>query len=330
MRMLRRKIVRPEGGQYFHVVSRVVDRRLIFGEREKEVLYRLMRQFEGFSGLEVLSYCLMGNHFHFLIHVPVRPAEISEPEVLRRLRHIYSPQSVKDLGQRLRELRENGRDGEAERILGQFRRRMHDLSVFVQEVKQRFSRWYNREKDRAGTLWEGRFRMVVVEGEGSCLAAVAAYIDLNPVRADVVEDPKDYRWSSYGEACRGSDRARDGIVRCYSPENGGRRVNWQAVAAPYRGYLMGQIVDSASESSVKGVAPDARKEDGGRRGVLMRRVRSFTEGLAVGSRDFLRNFFETHRDHFGPRRRHYAHETGIADGSAGSLYSCRRVDPKPG
>jgi hypothetical protein len=76
---------------------------------------------------------------------------------------------------------------------------MYDLSEFMKGVKQRFTQWYNREHGRTGTLWEGRFKSVLVEG-GFAARVVAAYIDLNPVRAGMVSRPEDYRWSSYGVA----------------------------------------------------------------------------------------------------------------------------------
>jgi len=80
-------------------------------------------------------------------------------------------------------------------------------------LKQRFTQWYNGRTGRKGTLWEERFKSVLVEGIGQGLRAMAAYIDLNPVRAGLVTDPKDYRWSGYGEAMAGNKRARLGLQR---------------------------------------------------------------------------------------------------------------------
>ena len=77
----------------------------------------------------------------------------------------------------------------------------------MKPLKQCFTRWFNREQDRRGTLWEERFKSVLVE-DGHAARVMAAYIDLNPVRAGMVEHPKDYRWSSYGEAVGGKQRAR--------------------------------------------------------------------------------------------------------------------------
>ena len=75
------------------------------------------------------------------------------------------------------------------------------------------SRWHNRKHGRRGTIWEERFGSVVVEEEERALRTMAAYIDLNPVRAGMVEDPAEYRWSGYAEAMAGKARSRRGLVR---------------------------------------------------------------------------------------------------------------------
>ena len=67
---------------------------------------------------------------------------------------------------------------------------MWDVSGYLQRLKQRFTQWFNRRKGRRGVLWEERFKSVLVEGSGDPLSTMAAYIDLNPVRAGLVEDPK--------------------------------------------------------------------------------------------------------------------------------------------
>jgi putative transposase len=92
-------------------------------------------------------------------------------------------------------------------------RRMNDLSEFMHELKQRFTEWYNATHGRkgGGTFWSDRFKSVLVEGRCKPLSTVAAYIDLNPVRAGMVEDPKDYRWCGYAAGLSGVGLARDGI-----------------------------------------------------------------------------------------------------------------------
>ncbi len=94
-------------------------------------------------------------------------------------------------------------DGGVERL----RQRLGSISRFVQEVKQNFSRWYNKRNDRKGYLWSDRFKGVIVS-KGEAQLVCSAYIDLNPVRANLVKRPEDYRWSSLGMQVRSPGRAK--------------------------------------------------------------------------------------------------------------------------
>ena len=81
--------VKAEGQSFYHCVSRVVDARFIFettghGSPEAERFMLLMRQLEAFSGVRVLTYVLMSNHFHLLCEVP-QARELSEAELLDRI-----------------------------------------------------------------------------------------------------------------------------------------------------------------------------------------------------------------------------------------------------
>ena len=71
---------------------------------------------------------------------------------------------------------------------------------------QRYVAFVNRHRGRSGTLWEGRFRSCLVDSEGY-LVACYAYIDLNPVRAGMVANPRDWRWSSYRANAEGREDA---------------------------------------------------------------------------------------------------------------------------
>ena len=194
---------------HYHCISRVVDRRFALGDDEKEHFLRLMRGYEAFCGVRVVSFCLMSNHFHLLVEVPRRPPPEGLPDdselvaLLRKAGYSYGADTLK---QNLERFRRAGDHGGAEELKERFYVRMWDVSWFMKMLKQRFSQWFNKRANRKGTLWEERFRSVLVEGAGPALATIAAYIDLNPVRASMVSDPKDYRWSSYGEAAGGGRR----------------------------------------------------------------------------------------------------------------------------
>ena len=114
---------------------------------------------------------------------------------------------------------------------------MNDISIFIKELKGRFAQWYNRRHRRYGALWAERFKSVLLEG-GRAVATVAAYIDLNPVRAGLCRDPKDYRYCGYAEAlAKGSAAALEGIriildlPQTTSPEQLGARVSQAPVFA---------------------------------------------------------------------------------------------------
>lgn len=66
----------------------------------------------------------------------------------------------------------------------------------MQSLGRKYVQYFNRRYERSGTLWEGRFRSSLVQSE-KYLLQVYQYIELNPVRAGMVNDPSDYSWSSY-------------------------------------------------------------------------------------------------------------------------------------
>ncbi len=70
------------------------------------------------------------------------------------------------------------------------------ISNMMQAVGRRYVRYFNREYQRSGTLWEGRYKSSLVQSD-KCLLQCQRYIELNPVRAGMVSDPADYVWSSY-------------------------------------------------------------------------------------------------------------------------------------
>ena len=69
-------------------------------------------------------------------------------------------------------------------------------SRFMQDVGREYVRYINGAYRRTGTLWEGRFKSSLVDSAEYCLTCYR-YVELNPVRAAIVQSPADYRWSSY-------------------------------------------------------------------------------------------------------------------------------------
>jgi putative transposase len=75
-------------------------------------------------------------------------------------------------------------------------------ALLMKHLGQRYVQYINRTYKRSGTLWEGRFRSCLAQTEDYLLACYR-YIELNPVRAAMVNQPQDYRWTSYHANAQG-------------------------------------------------------------------------------------------------------------------------------
>ncbi len=319
------------GGQtgVYHVVSRFVDRRRVFGDEEREVFRAMMWAFAAFHQVEILTFCLMGNHFHLLIRVPQRPDGFDVPleNMMAMMDRAVGPERMKVLRSQFRVWErcggESGIEEWRQRMLG----RMFSLSEFMKALKQRFSQWYNRRKGRTGVLWEARYKSVIVEDEERALRTMATYIDLNPVRARIADDPGDYRWSGYAEAMSGKTEALEGIARITGAtaermhgrglgepapgESSAQRRRRQLRALIHYRQMLGMAgrprVSADGKVVRRGVSAKVQarleRETGVRREQLMKRVRHFTDGVILGSREFINGWFQQNRSWFGGKSR---------------------------
>jgi len=335
----------------YHCVSRVVERRKVFERAEKEQFVKFMRLYEEFCGVRVRSYCVMGNHFHILLEVPPRPADgMGDEELLARLGLIYSELKVAEVRGQIRMRREAGDEAGAEAFKQEkFLYRMWDLSEFMKVLKGRFTQWFNKRHGRKGTLWEERFKSVLVE-DGATARVMSAYIDLNPIRAGLVDDPARYAWSSYGAAVAGDRRARAGLERTmteYEEEVSfvAGTVEWRRISGIYRVILFEDgeerhaEVGSGGELRVVKVRPGVSKEAvererkrGGRMGrfeMLRHRLRQATEGLVWGSKEFVNAMHEARREYFGPKRKDGARKIrGTSEDRIWTMRDLGTLDPE--
>jgi len=300
-----------------------------------------MRRMERFSGVEVLTYAVMGNHFHLLLRVPEREKflrkfekgtkDAQEERLFEHLKLLYSQAYLKQLKAELEVMKEKGLDELYEKTISGYLERLCSLKHFMKELKERFSRWFNKRQGRKGTLWQERYRSILVE-DGEALRTMAAYIDLNPLRAGLVDDPVDYRWCGYAEAMGGSKRARVGLCRVL----GVAMDSWGKVGREGdRNLILGEGMECGEEEK-------KRKDEGGgflkrgfkrkralkelrgggsvSRGELLRlRVRYFSEGLVLGSREFVEGALQERREWFGGRREKKARGLPVAGDGLYSL-----------
>jgi hypothetical protein len=275
---------------------------------------------------------------------------LGDDVLLKRLSALYGEAFVGGVAAELEEARLQVAQGLADeevvvkRIHERFNYRMHDLGEFMKGLLQRYTQWHNRAHSRTGRLWEDRFKSVIVE-DGVAAKTMAAYIDLNPVRAGMVKDPAEYRWSSYGEAIGGGakgngKKARSGLVRALRAHKGGDADDllWKNdVSREYRKLLMAGAVEKSEERvsrdgkvEKKVLRKGIGKEDGGGQddrateeialGKLLRcRVRYFADGAVIGSRTFVNEAFANARERFGKKRKDGARRMRGNGATAGNL-----------
>jgi REP element-mobilizing transposase RayT len=293
---MRRKRVKADGGAYYHLVSRCALQQYLFTDEEKRMFVAMMRRIADFSGVDVLTYCVMSNHFHILVRVP-QPRPITESELLTRVAILYGDARAKEMRDRWAAFRKTGQTAFLDKEQEQLRKRMGDISPFMHALKMRFTLWYRgHHEGHMGTLWDNRFSSTLVEGGGS-LAAVAAYIDLNPVRAGMVSDPKDYAFSGYGAATSGDTLARKGLAGVYGDIN----ATYSKILKAYRGLLYDHGAADFDPDAVRKVLVSHEKPTLPQ--LLRRKNRAMSHGLAIGSKAFVAGIFAAHRYAFSANRR---------------------------
>ncbi len=182
---MRKARIKPEGiPMFYHLYNRVAGEPDFhpFGQTEKEKFVRLIHRLQAFFTVEVLAYQIMSNHFHLLVYAPETPPEPTEVaaryEAYYKGKRSISPDDP---------------------LCTELAHRMRDISWFMHALQQQFATWYNQSRTtpRRGTLWAQRFKHTLL-GDADAVWACWKYIEMNPVRAGLVNHPADYRFCSYG------------------------------------------------------------------------------------------------------------------------------------
>ena len=209
MRHTRIKLPAPAA---YHITSRIKDDEfLLEGDEDKRDLLDIIRRAAVFAGITVMSYTILDNHFHLLVHIPERQ-DVDDTDLEHRTRILWGDEKAEAHFERWRFWELHGKAQRAEKERNALRRRMYDISPFVKTIKDAFRHSYKRRHGVSGAVWgRSRFKSAAVASDFKTLATVAAYIDLNAVRARIVRHPKSYKWCSLGAAKKGDRFILDGL-----------------------------------------------------------------------------------------------------------------------
>jgi REP element-mobilizing transposase RayT len=291
----------------YHVISRTALDGFPFGPVEKDRFVAILKRFARIYFTEMLGYAVMDNHVHILVRM-LPDRNFSDEEIERRYKLYYGDDAVFPLGR-----------------IDHFRKKWASLSEFVREVKQTFSRYYNKVKGRKGTLWGERFKSVIVE-RGETLIHCLAYIDLNAVRAGIVKRPEDYRWCSLGYHSQTGNRDQFlstdfGLVEFGDMEEAERFRR-------YRRYVYEAGALTRSDGKKRNVIDQAIVEkereqnyEPTRTARFMNRTRYFTDSGIIGSRAFVADHYQQFKHIFQSRHEKKPKPIKGLDG----IYSLRRL-----
>ncbi len=255
----------------YHVMSRTALDGFVIGDAEKDYLLQLIKHLSSVYFCEILTFCIMGNHFHIVVRM--NPGTCySDEQIRERFIRYYGEEKNLTAGQ-----------------IPMFREKWSKLSEFMKEIKQCFSRYYNKLHKRRGFFWADRYKSVIVE-EGETLINCLAYVDLNPVRAGIVDRPDEYRWNGLGWHAQTDNRDRFLSVDFGLEDH--KEIDISARLARYREF----VYEAGAIESGKGKRISneilAKEKDKGFKPTLVDRMRArtryFTDSGIIGSREFVR------------------------------------------
>jgi putative transposase len=283
MPRIARLIVQEEKTVY-HVMSRTALDGFPFGDVEKEELVNIIKKFSSIYFVDVLGFTILDNHFHILIQMN-HEKDYSDKEVIRRYGIAFGEDSIMP-----------------EDSIPALRKRWSSLAMLMKDVKQTFSRYYNKRHDRRGTLWGERFKSVIVE-KGETLINCLAYIDLNSVRAGIVERPEDYRWCSLAYHIQTNNK--DNLISFdFGLKEFGVKSKKERIRR-YRRYIyeagaLRRAENPAAKTIDKKILESERKKDFeiNRIQRFRSRTRYFTDSGIIGTKEFVSRNYQLFKDRF--------------------------------
>ncbi len=120
----------------------------------------------------------------------------------------------------------------------------------IQSVGRYYVQYFNYHYERTGTLWEGRYKATLIDSE-TYLLTCYRYIELNPVRANMVNHPSEYPWSSYRYNARGEINQNITPYRLYLRQGKTAEVRQKAYRALFRSRLSDHVLADIRESTNK-------------------------------------------------------------------------------
>jgi REP element-mobilizing transposase RayT len=236
-------------------------------------LVQLIEHFSAIYFCEVAAFCILGNHYHLIAKFDALRS-VSRKELRARTRLMYPSRAAQaeiDLW--------------SDEKWEHYRQRLFNVSEYMRNIQAAFARWYNFNYQRRGRFWADRFKSVYLEDKRAVLDCML-YVELNPVRAGLVERPEEWKGSSLGLRELGEDGWLTPL------ENSIDQPTAKEALVEYRErlYYRGNVPTKEGQKAISQKVLDLEIARGfATRGLYRKRLGYFVDGLAIGTETFIRD-----------------------------------------
>lgn len=258
-------------GAFYHLCGRVAG---VIGEyplddkRCRRKLVDFIRLFAKVYCCQVMGFCIMGNHYHLIVRMD-DPRAVTRKELRKRAALLYKDTVL---------------DGWLAASWDRFETRIFDVSELMRSLQSKIAKWFNLTHNRRGRFWAERFKSVLLEDEKAAFDCLL-YVELNPVRAGICRRPEEFDGSSiyYREM-------KDDNWMMPLTEITGRTKRGDAMR-DYKSciYYRGSVPTKDNQAPIsKRLLAEEESRGFASEGIFKRRIRHFTDGVVIGSEEFVK------------------------------------------
>ncbi len=268
---------------WYHLYCRVSGHRGDYPLSDAAPRRRLIATIKHFSHIyfcDVAAFSVMGNHYHLVVRFDgERP--VDRTDLRSRTKIMYpgvAAQAQIDLW--------------SDEQWEHYRKRLFDVAEFMRNVQMAYARWYNRTYERHGRFWADRYKSVVL-GDTAAVLDCILYVELNPVRAGIVERPEEWQ----GSSAFLREIARDGWLMPLARVL--KRSSRKKALVEFREllYYRGAVPTKEGQAAISARVLEQEIARGFEfSGLYRKRLRYFVDGLAVGTEEFIRNQLDRMRE----------------------------------
>jgi REP element-mobilizing transposase RayT len=266
------RVKAENSGAYYHLCGRVAG---VIGDyplndkRCRRKIVDFIRLFAKVYCCQVLGFCIMGNHYHLVVQMD-SPRSMTRKEIKERAGLLYNDEVL---------------DGWLAASWSRFEARIFDVSELMRSLQSKIARWFNVTHNRRGRFWADRFKSVLLEDEKAMFDCLL-YVELNPVRAGIVQRPEEFDGSSLYYRDLKDDKWMSPLTEIVG------RPKLADAMRDYRSciYYRGSVPTKSSQAAIsKRLLAQEEARGFATEGHFTKRIRHFTDGVVIGSEEFVQN-----------------------------------------